>query len=602
MTHTHSTKRALISSVLAMILCIAMLVGTTFAWFTDTASTGVNKIVAGNLHVDLQMKDNNGNWVSAKGKTLQFKVNGQIPAEGTQILWEPGATYELPELRVVNTGNLALKYKIEITGITGDAELNNVIDWTMTVDGADYALGVEHHLAAKVGDAEDADQVTIKGQMQTDAGNYYMDKEIDGVSITVYAVQDTVESDSNGNQYDAKADGTPDGGFDWTANVAASGTVTAGQETVLKDRESDPTVTATIPANSTSTGSLTLTKAAGTTPANIEVVSGTSSTTANISLTDGNGNAVTAKSGKFFTLTMQLEKNLNVIGFYHNSEPMTKAASAEAVSETNDTYYYDAATGVLTFSTDDFSPFTVVTSESAFNGGKGTAADPYLIATAEQALAVENSKGYFKQVNDIVVPDEVYMGSKTYVWDLNGHTIRLEYGDGITLTNGGVFNVGGKNSSLTINDSSADQSGAVIGSDQTYKEKVTSAVRINYQGKLTINGGHFYGMSEGTSCIFTAGRNATVIINGGVFETASPYGDGIYYVLNHQDGKAGASWNNKTGGSKMTVYGGTFKEYNPGVTEVDPVNSGTGKISVADGYKTTSEVIDGATWYTVVSK
>ena len=49
-----ATKRALLTSVMALVMCVVMLVGTTFAWFTDTASTGVNKIVAGNLKVDLE--------------------------------------------------------------------------------------------------------------------------------------------------------------------------------------------------------------------------------------------------------------------------------------------------------------------------------------------------------------------------------------------------------------------------------------------------------------------------------------------------------------------------------------------------------------------
>ena len=86
-TNRNSTRRSLLVSATALILSIAMLVGTTFAWFTDSASTGVNKIPAGNLDIALEMKDNSGNWVNAEGKTLQFKVDGSIPAEGTQILW-----------------------------------------------------------------------------------------------------------------------------------------------------------------------------------------------------------------------------------------------------------------------------------------------------------------------------------------------------------------------------------------------------------------------------------------------------------------------------------------------------------------------------------
>ena len=225
----------------------------------------------------------------------------------------------------------------------------------------------------------------------------------------------------------------------------------------------------------------------------------------------------------------------------------------------------------------------------------GSSADlPIEISTAKQALAMAEKAGYYKLVDDVVVDNEINLSSKTWVIDLNGHSVRLAYAEGVKPNNGGVFNISGKKSSLTINDSSNGE-GKVIGSDKTYTNKVTSAVRVGNYGKLTINGGHFYGMNEGTSCIFTmtsmaSGSKGTVVINGGTFETASP-SNGIYYVLNHQD--------SATGGCTMTVNGGTFKEYNPGVTHVDPVNAKTGKIVLGTGCTTTSEVINGATWYTV---
>ena len=202
MNESTKTKKALRGSLFALFLCIVLLIGTTFAWFTDTASTGVNKIQAGNLKVGLEMAtgvDATGNtvWADAEGKTLQFKVNKTIPPEGTQILWEPGCTYELPQLRVVNKGNLALKYKVQITGIQGDAELNEVIDWTIS----DTALDADHSLAA----GKTSEALTIKGHMQESAGNDYQGLSIDGISITVVATQDTVENDSYGNTYDANA-------------------------------------------------------------------------------------------------------------------------------------------------------------------------------------------------------------------------------------------------------------------------------------------------------------------------------------------------------------------------------------------------------------
>ena len=195
MNESTKTKKALRGSLFALFLCIVLLIGTTFAWFTDTASTGVNKIQAGNLKVDLQMKDANGSWVSAEGKTIDFvKASGH---ENEAILWEPGCTYELPVLRVVNKGNLALKYKIKINGIQGDEKLNEVINWTIS----DVALDTDHSLAA----GATSEDLTIKGHMQESAGNEYQGLSIDGISITVVATQDTVENDSFGNTYDANA-------------------------------------------------------------------------------------------------------------------------------------------------------------------------------------------------------------------------------------------------------------------------------------------------------------------------------------------------------------------------------------------------------------
>ena len=194
MNESTKTKKALRGSLFALFLCIVLLIGTTFAWFTDTASTGVNKIQAGNLDVELQY-NHNGTWENAEGQILDFqKAAGK---ESEAILWEPGCTYKLPEIKVVNKGNLALKYTVKVTGIEGDQKLNEVIDWTM--NGVD--INTEQHLKA----GEKSAAMTLQGHMQESAGNEYQGLSIDGISITVYATQDTVESDSFNNQYDANA-------------------------------------------------------------------------------------------------------------------------------------------------------------------------------------------------------------------------------------------------------------------------------------------------------------------------------------------------------------------------------------------------------------
>ena len=199
MTNSKQTKRALFSSVVALLLCFTMLLGTTFAWFTDSASTSVNKIQAGTL--DIQLLDANGN--SLEGKTLAWqKAAGH---ENEEVLWEPGCTYNLQTITIKNNGNLALEYKIEITGINGDAELNEAIEWTITNSNTVSDLGADHSLAVGA-----SDTLTISGHMKEDAGNEYQGLSIDGIAITVLATQDTVEYDSYDNQYDKDATYTVD--------------------------------------------------------------------------------------------------------------------------------------------------------------------------------------------------------------------------------------------------------------------------------------------------------------------------------------------------------------------------------------------------------
>ena len=212
MNNKRATKRALWTSVMALVMCVVMLVGTTFAWFTDTASTGVNKIQAGNLDIELQMKEGD-NWVPAEGKTLTFKTKDNRATD--KILWEPGCRYELPELRIVNKGNLALKYKVIINGIEGDAKLNEAIDWTIAYGNEiDKLTGdineFEYKMLPKAAGAADypSQTFTIKGTMKKEAGNEYQGLSIDGIGITVVATQYTYEKDSIDDQYDANANAT----------------------------------------------------------------------------------------------------------------------------------------------------------------------------------------------------------------------------------------------------------------------------------------------------------------------------------------------------------------------------------------------------------
>ena len=213
MNNKKATKRALLTSVMALVMCVVMLVGTTFAWFTDTASTGVNKIVSGNLKVDIIGADSDSHI-----EKLNFtKAAG---AEGEALLWEPGCRYLTQGFRIANKGNLALKWKAEINKdniVDGKVEgstiakdgksLLDVIDFyvvTKTADGAETEVAIKDFIG-NLAKGEKSGVYYIKGVMQTTAGNDYQNLTLDGITITVYATQYTYENDSFGNTYDEDA-------------------------------------------------------------------------------------------------------------------------------------------------------------------------------------------------------------------------------------------------------------------------------------------------------------------------------------------------------------------------------------------------------------
>ena len=456
MTNRKSTKRALLGSVMAMVLCLAMLVGATFAWFTDTASTGVNKIQAGKLDVALEMKDASGNWVSAEGKTLDFVK----AAAGEQVLWEPGCTYTLPELRVVNNGNLALKYKVAITGINGSAKLNEAIEWTI----GDVAMGTEQHLAAGESNA-----FTIKGHMKESAGNEYMNESIDGIAITVVATQDTVESDSFDKDYDADAE----------YPVVAVANVNTNGDTVLKDKEEDHTIQVTVPAGALDEGvqSLKLEVVKSATPAGVQVASTESSQSYEVTMRDQSGNAVST-NGTLMTVEMNVGKNRTALKLYHDGEKMTNDIGT--LTDAADHYVYDAATGYVTMKVSHFSPFTAVFARDYWTDH---AADGYAtpVDTANKVVTVSSAEElalFAKEVTDdgknysgytLNLANDVDLGE--YLWkpingykrlsgivvNGNGHTIRNMKVRGCTNSSlyGAGF-IGDINGAVTVKDIAFD--------------------------------------------------------------------------------------------------------------------------------------------------
>ena len=231
-----NSKRALVSSIMVLIICAAMLLGTTFAWFTDIVSNSGNRIKTGHLEINLLMdKNKDGDYVD-EGENISDGTTGDIFSEatGNGILWEPGKT-EIVFLQVENTGSLAVKYDmlLKITNVTADAyKLTDVLDyaiidgmtskmyndlyvntgntsWTDILNASGVQTGgvVEGEITAAPNGrllAKNSDFMMVAVHMDEDATNEYMDKEAI-IDIQIDATQLPSESDSFGSDYDAAA-------------------------------------------------------------------------------------------------------------------------------------------------------------------------------------------------------------------------------------------------------------------------------------------------------------------------------------------------------------------------------------------------------------
>jgi predicted ribosomally synthesized peptide with SipW-like signal peptide len=428
MTKSKLTKKALLCSILTILLSTTMLIGTTFAWFTDTASTSVNKIQAGTL--DVQLLDANGN--SLEGETLSFKKSANAP-DNEEILWEPGCTYELQPITIKNNGNLALKYTIKITGIQGDAKLNDAIEWTMKLDGQDYVVDSEHSLATKTSTTTASNTFTISGHMKEDAGNEYQGLSIDGIAITVYATQDTVEYDSYNNTYDTNA-------FDAlkalypvyaSAEVTDSGaeiTAETVKVSIPKDAIADDATNVSVTVNKTADvdSNFTVSSDEDVTLQQFEVkVTGIK----NDNSTD-------------ITLEMFIGKGYS---FANPNNLKVQHLKGDSTVE-NLTGSYDSSTGFVTIKTNSFSPFAVETPN--VDAVVGTGADTTYYASLETAVATNSEAITILRDVTLNKPLEI---TKTVSLIGNNHSITLPKDNGSR-----VINVNDNTSKLTLSLSDLD--------------------------------------------------------------------------------------------------------------------------------------------------
>lgn len=240
MKRTQKTKHALVASVVSMAMCCALLLGTTFAWFTDSVTNTGNKIEAGTL--DIQLNDSNESGTALFSSDEAFK-------------WEPGRSQMAP-VKLSNVGSLWLKYKMSFTNVstTGDADITNVLDVYKVPakeNGAEatvedltqenYLGTVKELMAGTIGqegilapngesgtvenqEIDSTDAFTLVIKMQESAGNEYQNTSVT-FDIVANATQYTYETDGFGNKdYDANAgydnemffNGFSEGTGDWS--------------------------------------------------------------------------------------------------------------------------------------------------------------------------------------------------------------------------------------------------------------------------------------------------------------------------------------------------------------------------------------------------
>ena len=224
-----SLKQRLVAATLALVMLLSSLLGTTFAWFTDSVTSGGNKIQSGNLEIDLLHKVNSG-WVSLKEHT-DHKVFDYDK-------WEPGYT-RVESLKVANLGSLALKYKLSLEAAVGTAtvgkngeKLSDVIDVYIlgedsngtsfeTIKNSWVYKGTLTQVLKNPANffsgellptGEDSSTVAVGNKivsialhMQEEAGNEYQKLSVGDIYVNLIATQSSYENDSFDDKYDEDA-------------------------------------------------------------------------------------------------------------------------------------------------------------------------------------------------------------------------------------------------------------------------------------------------------------------------------------------------------------------------------------------------------------
>ena len=357
MTSKKSAKRELLSSVMALLICIAMFSGTTYAWFTDSVTSGVNRIVAGNLDVKLYHSNKTVTDEEVDASTLLF----------TDIaLWEPGAmVYE--NFTVENAGSLALKYvfnlKVTNATVVNGRSLADVLK-VAVVDGGvaddrptalseDFSPINSFSLNGSLeSDGTDTFGIIVYWQPGENDNDYNVAGEVFEISIGVdlFATQMISESDSFDNTYDAGAQ-LP---ITLIAPITVSGNtlaapVTLGASSASAVSAENP-VHVLVPSGAKVEENTTdFIVTVQQTNAEVPVNPASTAVAFDINMPLASDNT------KIVPITMHIGAGLNLVAVYHDGVEMTEADTEEA-----DTYQYDPVSGIITLYITHCSEFAFV--------------------------------------------------------------------------------------------------------------------------------------------------------------------------------------------------------------------------------------------------
>ena len=471
------TKRALLISVLSVALCLAMLVGTTFAWFTDVARTGYSTITSGRLDIVLQYKDGE-TWKSAEGKTLNF-VKAADAAEDEELLWEPGCTYYLPEVRVINNGTLAVKYEYDTSKFvfTGDTKLLDALEFVGEAEGDDPES------PAILLPGEYSNPLKIGFHMKETAGNEYQGLTLTGAQIAVVATQATSESDSFDNTYDKDA------------QYPIS--VTTGDE--LQAIVNDATAPVNIVlANSITTNNFVI-------PADKDVTLDLNGCT----VTNAESHTILNK-GHLTLKDSSADKSGQIISLKGNTAALRNGDNAVCVVE-GGTISRDGANGNTWHVVENFGKMT-------FNGGK-------VVLTNGNGFAITNGWNYFDPGASTT---HAVMEINALELDTDSSGIKnCRYGD-LTVND------------VTVNSTgywalSNDYLGTAVINGGTFTS--TSFKAVSNGAAMTVNGGTF----DGTAGFFVQSYATSTVLNGGTYTNMSVDALSSYVGAGHTAQQSGTS-------------------------------------------------------------